>query len=120
MRVCADKLPQRAWRLQWELRRRDPRQRDLRAGPGDRRNGLTPTHRPMTLRTFATGTLLAAALLVVVFAFDLALLLFGAVLIAVVLSGLTARLAAITRLPRMVCLVLVLVFIVGGLAAVVV
>jgi hypothetical protein len=44
----------------------------------------------MTLRTVATGTLLALALLVVVFAFDLVLLLFGAVLIAVVLNGLAA------------------------------
>lgn len=74
----------------------------------------------MTLRTVATGTLLAFALVVVVFAFDLALLLFGAVLIAVVLSGLTARLARFTRLPRTLCLVLVVVFIVGGLAAAVV
>lgn len=74
----------------------------------------------MTLRTVATGTLMALALLVVVFAFDLVLLLFAAVLIAVVLSGLTARVVHFTRLPRAVCLVLVLIFIVGGLAAVVV
>ena len=74
----------------------------------------------MTLRTVATGTLLTLALLVVVFAFDLALLLFGAVLIAVVLSGLTARLVHWTRLPRTLCLVLVVIFIAGGLAAVVV
>jgi len=74
----------------------------------------------MTLRTVATGTLLALALLIIVFAFDLALLLFGAVLIAVVLHGAAARLARRTHLPRNLCLVLVLFFIVGGVAAVVV
>lgn len=74
----------------------------------------------MTLRTVVTGSLLAAALLVVVFAFDLALLLFAAVLLAVVLNGLATRLARRTRLPRGLCLLLVLLFLVGGLAAVVV
>jgi predicted PurR-regulated permease PerM len=74
----------------------------------------------MTLRTVATGTLLALAALVVVFAFDLALLLFGAVLIAVVLHGLTERLARWTKLPRWTCLALVLVFFVGGVAAAIV
>ena len=71
----------------------------------------------MTLRTVATSTLLAFALLVVVFAFDLALLLFAAVLVAVVLHGLASRLALWTRLPRGVCLVLLLALIVGGIAA---
>jgi predicted PurR-regulated permease PerM len=74
----------------------------------------------MTLRTAATGTLLALAALVVVFAFDLALLLFGAVLIAVVLHGLTVRLVHFTKLPRWLCMLLVLVFVVGGVAAAVV
>lgn len=74
----------------------------------------------MRLRTVATGILLALAALVVVFAFDLVLLLFGAVLIAVVLHGLATRLVHWTRLPRALCLFLVLLFVFGGLAATIV
>jgi predicted PurR-regulated permease PerM len=74
----------------------------------------------MNLRTAATGTLLILALLIVVFAFDLALLLFGAILIAVVLHGTSMRLVERTKLPRGVCLALVLLLLVGGIAAVVV
>ena len=74
----------------------------------------------MALRTIVTGSLLAIALLVLVFAFDLALLLFAAVLLAVVLHGLATRLARRTRLPRGVCLALVLFFVIGGLAALVI
>src|SRR5512134_1260310 len=72
----------------------------------------------MTLRTVVTGTLLALALVVLVFAFDLALLLFAAVLLAVILHGTASRLAERTKLPRGACLVLLLFFLVGGLAAV--
>jgi predicted PurR-regulated permease PerM len=72
----------------------------------------------MTLRTVLTGTLLLLALLVIVFAFDLALLLFAAVLIAVVLSGAAERLQRRTRLPRWLCLLVVIVLVAGGLATV--
>ena len=71
----------------------------------------------MTTRTVVTGTLLALALAIVLFAFDLALLLFAAVLLAVVLNGVASRLALRTRLPRGVCLGLVLFLIVGGALA---
>ncbi|HET9025193.1 MAG TPA: AI-2E family transporter [Burkholderiaceae bacterium] len=71
----------------------------------------------MILRTVVTGSLLALALVVIVFAFDLALLLFAAVLLAVVLHGAANRLAERTKLPRGACLVLLLFFLVGGLAA---
>jgi predicted PurR-regulated permease PerM len=74
----------------------------------------------MALRTIVTGSLLAIALLVIVFAFDLALLLFAALLLAVVLHGIAKRLAQRTRLPRGVCLALVLFFIVGGVAGLVI
>jgi predicted PurR-regulated permease PerM len=70
----------------------------------------------MTLRTVATSILLAAAALVVVFAFDLALLLFAAVLIAVVLHGASARVARLTGTSRGVGLVLVVLAIVTLIA----
>jgi predicted PurR-regulated permease PerM len=71
----------------------------------------------MTTRTVVTGSLLALALAIVLFAFDLALLLFAAVLLAVVLHGVASRLAQRTRLPRGICLALVLFLIVGGVVA---
>ena len=71
----------------------------------------------MILRTAVTGSLLALALVVILFAFDLALLLFAAVLLAVVLHGAASRLAERTKLPRGVCLVFLLLSLVGGLVA---
>lgn len=73
----------------------------------------------MTLRTVATSTLLALAALIVVFAFDLVLLLFAAVLIAVVLDGSAVRLSQRTGLSRRLSLALVVLAIIGAISAVV-
>jgi predicted PurR-regulated permease PerM len=62
----------------------------------------------MTARTAAGAALLAIALAIVLFAFDLALLLFAAVLLAVVLDGAASRLSARTRTRRGIALALVI------------
>jgi predicted PurR-regulated permease PerM len=72
----------------------------------------------MTLRTVVTSTLLAFAALVVVFAFDLVLLLFAAVLIAVVLDGTATRMSRLTGLARGWCIPIVLVTIFGSISLV--
>jgi predicted PurR-regulated permease PerM len=71
----------------------------------------------MSLRTVATSILLALAALVIVFAFDLALLLFAAVLIAVVLHGASVRVAARIGTSRGAALALVVVALIGAMAA---
>jgi predicted PurR-regulated permease PerM len=72
----------------------------------------------MTLRTVVTSTLLAFAALVIVFAFDLALLLFAAVLVAVVLDGAATRMSRLTGLARGWCIPIVLGTIVGSISLV--
>jgi predicted PurR-regulated permease PerM len=72
----------------------------------------------MTLRTVATSTLLAFAALVVVFAFDLVLLLFAAVLIAVVLDGTATRLSRLIGIARGWCIALVMLTVVGSITLV--
>lgn len=72
----------------------------------------------MTLRTAVTSTLLALVALVVIFAFDLALLLFAAVLVAVVLDGAATRIARRTGWPRGVGIALVLLAIIAVIAGI--